>query len=362
MVQGVVGEGREVVQGVVGEGRQVVQGVVGEGREVVQGVVGEGREVVQGVGGEERGVVPGVVGDGDMVVPKQGNTQEDGSSVSRASVYRSGTIGGTQVNDVVLDTGCAHTIVHRTLVPEDRHLPGQAITLRCVHGDTVLYPLAEVEIEVSGVVIRVLAAVSDTLPVSVLLGTDVPELGLLLKQDPSGLHTTDVEEVLVVTRAQAKTQTREEQLRVHAEKMSGVQATPVEPEPSSSLTDTPESSLEGGGDLANELFEEHPSRPKLTRQEKRRDRHARGLERAKDPKPAKVMGASPLGVQAFHVYLMGRPFLIQTDHRSLEWLNRLKDTNARLTRWSLFLQGYSYEVKYRSGQSNGNADALSRAW
>ena len=131
---------------------------------------------------------------------------------------------------------------------------------------------------------------------SVLLGTDVPELGLLLKQDPSGLHTTDVEEVLVVTRAQAKTQTREEQLRVHAEKMSGVQATPVEPEPSSSLTDTPESSLEGGGDLANELFEEHPSRPKLTRQEKRRDRHARGLERAKDPKPAKVMGASPLGV------------------------------------------------------------------
>ena len=72
--------------------------------------------------------------------------------------------------------------------------------------------------------------------------------------------------------------------------------------------------------------------------------------------------AIKLGVQAFHVYLMGRPFLIQTDHRSLEWLNRLKHTNARLTRWSLFLQGYSYEVKYRSGQSNGNADALSRAW
>ena len=62
--------------------------------------------------------------------------------------------------------------------------------------------------------------------------------------------------------------------------------------------------------------------------------------------------AIKLGVQAFHVCLMGRPFLIQTDHRSLEWLNRLKDTNAGITRWSLSLQG----------QSNSIADALSRTW
>lgn len=48
--------------------------------------------------------------------------------------------------------------------------------------------------------------------------------------------------------------------------------------------------------------------------------------------------AIKLSIQAFNTYLMGRTFTIQTDHRSLEWLNR---TNARLTRWSLFLQGYS---------------------
>ena len=73
--------------------------------------------------------------------------------------------------------------------------------------------------------------------------------------------------------------------------------------------------------------------------------------------------AIKLSIQAFHVYLMGRTFKIQqTKHRSLEWLNRIKDTNARLTWWSLFLQSYCYMVEYRMGRSNGNADALSRTW
>ena len=72
--------------------------------------------------------------------------------------------------------------------------------------------------------------------------------------------------------------------------------------------------------------------------------------------------AIKLAVQAFHVYLMGRPFTIQTDHRSLAWLDRMKDTNARLTRWSLLLQGYTFHIEYRTGSRNGNADGLSRQW
>ena len=71
--------------------------------------------------------------------------------------------------------------------------------------------------------------------------------------------------------------------------------------------------------------------------------------------------AIKLGVQAFHVYLLGRPFIIQTDHRSLEWLNRLKDNNARLTRWSLSLQPFQFCINHRPGKANSNADALSRA-
>ena len=65
---------------------------------------------------------------------------------------------------------------------------------------------------------------------------------------------------------------------------------------------------------------------------------------------------------AFRVYLLGREFVIQTDHRALEWLDRLKDNNSRLTRWSLALQPYRYTVRYRAGTANGNADGLSRAF
>ena len=50
--------------------------------------------------------------------------------------------------------------------------------------------------------------------------------------------------------------------------------------------------------------------------------------------------------------------MIETDHRTLEWLDRVKENNMRLTRWSLFLQSY---VRYRPGVTNRNADALSRA-
>ena len=71
--------------------------------------------------------------------------------------------------------------------------------------------------------------------------------------------------------------------------------------------------------------------------------------------------AIKLAVQAFKVYLLGRPFQIQTDHRSLMWLDRLKEDNPRLTRWSLSLQPYQFSVCHRSGKFNGNADALSRA-
>ena len=68
-----------------------------------------------------------------------------------------------------------------------------------------------------------------------------------------------------------------------------------------------------------------------------------------------------LATHSFRVYLLGRPFVIQTDHRALQWLDRLKDSNPRLARWSLALQPFQFTVEHRAGLLNGNADALSRA-
>jgi predicted aspartyl protease len=84
---------------------------------------------------------------------------------------------GKEVGDILLDTGCSRTMVHRDLVRDEKQLEGEAVTICCAHGDVSLYPLAEVNLEFEGIQMRVKAAVSDSLPVSVLLGTDVPELG-----------------------------------------------------------------------------------------------------------------------------------------------------------------------------------------
>ena len=62
--------------------------------------------------------------------------------------------------------------------------------------------------------------------------------------------------------------------------------------------------------------------------------------------------AIKLAVQAFRVYLLGSPFIIQTEHRALEWLDRVKKNNGRLTRWSLFLQPYMRALDYYTNPQN----------
>ena len=70
--------------------------------------------------------------------------------------------------------------------------------------------------------------------------------------------------------------------------------------------------------------------------------------------------AIKLAIQHLFVYLLGRKFRVQTDHRALQWLTRAKETNARLLRWSLALQLYDFIVEHRKGKDNANADTLSR--
>ena len=66
-----------------------------------------------------------------------------------------------------------------------------------------------------------------------------------------------------------------------------------------------------------------------------------------------------LAVKNFKAYFLGCSFILQTDHKALQWLNQFKEKNARLTRWSLILQPFIFIVQHRRGQANVNAEALS---
>ena len=66
------------------------------------------------------------------------------------------------------------------------------------------------------------------------------------------------------------------------------------------------------------------------------------------------------GIHKFEPYLYGRRFTLQTDHQPLLQLSRITPTNGRLTRWSLKLQEFEFEVQKIPGGENVGADFLSR--
>lgn len=65
-------------------------------------------------------------------------------------------------------------------------------------------------------------------------------------------------------------------------------------------------------------------------------------------------------VRHFRPYLYGRKFRLVTDHKPLVWMHSVKDPCSRLLKWRMKLQDHEYEVVYKPGRHNANADALSR--
>lgn len=65
-------------------------------------------------------------------------------------------------------------------------------------------------------------------------------------------------------------------------------------------------------------------------------------------------------IKHFRAYLYGRKFKLISDHKPLVWLFGMSNPSSRLMRWRLELEEYDFEISYKPGALNKNADALSR--
>jgi len=66
------------------------------------------------------------------------------------------------------------------------------------------------------------------------------------------------------------------------------------------------------------------------------------------------------GVVLLRPYLQFVHFTAYTDHAPLRWLMSVEDPSGRLIRWRIRLSEYDFDVEYKKGKLNTQADALSR--
>lgn len=65
-------------------------------------------------------------------------------------------------------------------------------------------------------------------------------------------------------------------------------------------------------------------------------------------------------LKKFRTLILGYKIIIRTDHYALKFLGHCKLLNDRLTRWSLYLNEFDFEVEHVKGRDNVVADTLSR--
>ena len=75
----------------------------------------------------------------------------------------------TRVKGIPLDTGAVNMMIHRDLVSVEK-ITQETTDIQRAHGDVVSYPVAKGSMRVGDYIFSVQAAVSDQLPVPVLLG------------------------------------------------------------------------------------------------------------------------------------------------------------------------------------------------
>ena len=74
----------------------------------------------------------------------------------------------------------------------------------------------------------------------------------------------------------------------------------------------------------------------------------------------KKLAAIVFGLKQYRQYLLGRHFLIRSDHVALTYLRSAKELIGQQARWLDFIEEFDFELQHRAGTVHGNADALSR--
>ena len=65
-------------------------------------------------------------------------------------------------------------------------------------------------------------------------------------------------------------------------------------------------------------------------------------------------------IKHYRHYLVGKKFLLRTDHGALTWLFKFKEPEGQVARWIESLSSFQFEIQHRPGKLHGNSDGLSR--
>ena len=194
----------------------------------------------------------------------------------------------------MLDTGAARTLVREDFLQPDYQKQGE-VTIRCAHGDSITYPLADVRVSVGKERFAVRAAVSKTLPASVLLGRDNPGLMALLGLTTGKEKNEDSSLVLAdTTRARSKAQEEEEKRIEEWNRTSGASPTSLQ---SHDENDPHTDPLGMEFNFDPSLFSGKREKTKLPRSERRRNNREHWLQKGTTPNDA----VCPPGVSAIEL-------------------------------------------------------------
>jgi hypothetical protein len=65
-------------------------------------------------------------------------------------------------------------------------------------------------------------------------------------------------------------------------------------------------------------------------------------------------------IKHFEHYLLGKKFLLNTDHSALKSLFKSREISGMQARWIMKIQSFVFDIIIKPGRKHGNADALSR--